>query len=396
MDESNCSSRSSPGPVRILGTTRKIRATTKAQRATTVTRGGRKRGTRKKKLDRREDGTIENIRAKRDYPSRQVLLKMSSNNGQSAGRIRIDLKPITKLFSSLAAVTADEPFDKVAAAAFTASVKKKNQDEGKDNNDYCSACGTSGFMLCCEGCPRSFHLSCLDPPLDPLQIPTGSWYCAACGGALVSGKKTTTTTNSHIEAFWEAAVEGLVGGNPKCFLLPKELRRKTAHPQPRPRQCQRRERREGREKSVQVDEEEEGHLLSNLGLCHGCGRRARMDLPAPVGLLLRCTRCPLRWHLDCIDDPPPTSLPRRTPWICPAHLPAHLCNPAVQVRLEEQEQPVLWEERRIRLDFWKRRQTTAEVPKVVGVAVPPAIAAYYADIRSMTARQLVTIFNKHS
>ncbi|KAJ3364845.1 hypothetical protein GGF32_001023 [Allomyces javanicus] len=48
------------------------------------------------------------------------------------------------------------------------------------NQDTCFSCGTDGHLLCCEGCPRSFHLICLDPPLDPETAPDGEWFCREC------------------------------------------------------------------------------------------------------------------------------------------------------------------------------------------------------------------------
>ncbi|KNE59284.1 hypothetical protein AMAG_03591 [Allomyces macrogynus ATCC 38327] len=48
------------------------------------------------------------------------------------------------------------------------------------NQDTCFSCGTDGHLLCCEGCPRSFHLICLDPPLDPEIAPDGEWFCREC------------------------------------------------------------------------------------------------------------------------------------------------------------------------------------------------------------------------
>ncbi|XP_031384761.1 helicase protein MOM1 isoform X3 [Punica granatum] len=48
-----------------------------------------------------------------------------------------------------------------------------------DNNN-CFICKLGGFLLCCDGkdCERSFHLSCLIPPLK--DVPLGIWYCPAC------------------------------------------------------------------------------------------------------------------------------------------------------------------------------------------------------------------------
>ncbi|XP_077344619.1 autoimmune regulator-like [Lithobates pipiens] len=48
----------------------------------------------------------------------------------------------------------------------------------QSNDDECSVCRDGGELLCCDGCPRSFHLSCLVPPLS--HIPSGTWRCASC------------------------------------------------------------------------------------------------------------------------------------------------------------------------------------------------------------------------
>ncbi|KAM0941864.1 putative DNA helicase chromatin regulator PHD family [Dioscorea sansibarensis] len=44
----------------------------------------------------------------------------------------------------------------------------------------CVICKQPGLLLCCDGkgCKRSFHLSCLDPPLD--VVPVGIWLCHLC------------------------------------------------------------------------------------------------------------------------------------------------------------------------------------------------------------------------
>lgn len=41
--------------------------------------------------------------------------------------------------------------------------------------------------MCCDGgCLRSFHFSCLEPPLDTDDVPEEDWYCKACSAARVS------------------------------------------------------------------------------------------------------------------------------------------------------------------------------------------------------------------
>lgn len=52
--------------------------------------------------------------------------------------------------------------------------------EQRDNNDFCSACGASGRLLCCDGCIRAFHFMCLDPPMLENAPPEGLWFCFNC------------------------------------------------------------------------------------------------------------------------------------------------------------------------------------------------------------------------
>ncbi|NXR28280.1 AIRE regulator, partial [Cinclus mexicanus] len=49
---------------------------------------------------------------------------------------------------------------------------------GQENEDECAACGDGGELICCDGCPRAFHLACLVPPLP--HVPSGMWRCGSC------------------------------------------------------------------------------------------------------------------------------------------------------------------------------------------------------------------------
>uniref|UniRef100_A0A4X2JNU3 Autoimmune regulator n=1 Tax=Vombatus ursinus TaxID=29139 RepID=A0A4X2JNU3_VOMUR len=46
------------------------------------------------------------------------------------------------------------------------------------NDDECAVCRDGGELICCDGCPRAFHLACLEPPLT--EIPSGMWRCGCC------------------------------------------------------------------------------------------------------------------------------------------------------------------------------------------------------------------------
>uniref|UniRef100_A0A3B1KJP8 Tripartite motif containing 66 n=2 Tax=Astyanax mexicanus TaxID=7994 RepID=A0A3B1KJP8_ASTMX len=50
--------------------------------------------------------------------------------------------------------------------------------EEMENEDFCAVCLIGGDLLCCDRCPKVFHLSCHVPSL--LNFPTGDWVCTLC------------------------------------------------------------------------------------------------------------------------------------------------------------------------------------------------------------------------
>ena len=62
------------------------------------------------------------------------------------------------------------------------------QDQGDDldqNNDLCAKCGMGGDLLCCDTCPRSFHIRCAG--LGKGGIPEGDWSCEYCTSGARAG-----------------------------------------------------------------------------------------------------------------------------------------------------------------------------------------------------------------
>jgi len=50
------------------------------------------------------------------------------------------------------------------------------------NRDWCDVCGSSGNLICCDGCPAAFHLCCVH--LEAHEEPLGPWYCRECASRL--------------------------------------------------------------------------------------------------------------------------------------------------------------------------------------------------------------------
>ncbi|KAA8586312.1 hypothetical protein FQN60_007881, partial [Etheostoma spectabile] len=52
--------------------------------------------------------------------------------------------------------------------------------------EFCRVCKDGGELLCCDSCPSSYHIHCLNPPLP--EIPNGEWICPRCTCPSMKGK----------------------------------------------------------------------------------------------------------------------------------------------------------------------------------------------------------------
>ncbi|TWW76079.1 Tripartite motif-containing protein 66 [Takifugu flavidus] len=50
--------------------------------------------------------------------------------------------------------------------------------EQVESEDFCAVCLNGGELLCCDQCPKVYHLSCHLPPL--VSFPQGDWMCTLC------------------------------------------------------------------------------------------------------------------------------------------------------------------------------------------------------------------------
>ncbi|XP_030640617.1 chromodomain-helicase-DNA-binding protein 4a [Chanos chanos] len=59
-------------------------------------------------------------------------------------------------------------------------------EEDDHHMEFCRVCKDGGELLCCDSCPSSYHIHCLNPPLP--EIPNGEWICPRCTCPALKGK----------------------------------------------------------------------------------------------------------------------------------------------------------------------------------------------------------------
>ncbi|XP_054844895.1 transcription intermediary factor 1-alpha isoform X1 [Eublepharis macularius] len=73
--------------------------------------------------------------------------------------------------------TGDQPSSGKGAWIGAAHIGDGRKDDDP-NEDWCAVCQNGGELLCCDRCPKVFHLSCHVPTLR--NFPSGEWICTFC------------------------------------------------------------------------------------------------------------------------------------------------------------------------------------------------------------------------
>lgn len=72
----------------------------------------------------------------------------------------------------------EEPSHKCETIPGPQPMKRSEGPGHIENEDFCAVCLNGGEMLCCDNCPKVYHLSCHVPAL--LSFPVGEWVCTLC------------------------------------------------------------------------------------------------------------------------------------------------------------------------------------------------------------------------
>lgn len=193
-----------------------------------------------------------------------------------------------------------------------------------DNDDYCATCGGTGIFICCDSCPKSFHLLCCDPPIR--EIPEENWNCNDCRAA--QGMDVKRLWNEL--GLFGPLLNSIHGRNPLEFRLPKRLRDATFIDV---------STGDGHQYTDALLKPELSYSKINGGqlvgynknedldidglydkdgqpyLCHRCGKSGLQRRT-----LVPCDYCPLKWHLDCLSEPVTLAKTLGLKWRCPNHV----------------------------------------------------------------------------
>jgi hypothetical protein len=79
------------------------------------------------------------------------------------------------------AALSDKEEDAVAES-FSVGEAEPHPDDDPRNHDYCEQCGRGGELICCDGCPASYHPKCLPVPRTLADLPD-HWFCHVCSAS---------------------------------------------------------------------------------------------------------------------------------------------------------------------------------------------------------------------
>ncbi|KAI5970754.1 hypothetical protein CANMA_000173 [Candida margitis] len=198
------------------------------------------------------------------------------------------------------------------------------EDTHKDNDDFCFACGRPGIFICCETCPKSFHFTCCDPPIE--EPPEDDWYCHEC----FAKRYPQLIPNWKDVGIFGKLLNDLEVRNPKVFQLPRNFRDDTfigvytgengdyaddSEKPDMPASKRNGSQIPGFNRNEDLEVEKLYDEKGNPFLCHKCGESGQNHRT-----LIKCDYCPLIYHVDCLPYPMFGPKTIGDKWRCPNHI----------------------------------------------------------------------------
>ncbi|KAI5811221.1 hypothetical protein DFH27DRAFT_16488 [Peziza echinospora] len=227
---------------------------------------------------------------------------------------RVKTSPIkNKTGPFVLAGTGNPPADSSSRGARYAS------EAVSENDDLCCVCNGPGKFLCCDRCPKSFHFTCINPPIDENNIPEDSWYCNKCTSQM-------NPRDKQPRGLFGMLLEDIERKNPVSFSLPESIKTYFQGVQSGSNgEYMELQDNKPLKRGGFVEELDHYRTKDKNGqsiFCYKCGLSSLGQKK-----IISCDFCPLYWHLDCLNPPlanPPA--PARK-WMCPAHAEQGLLQP---------------------------------------------------------------------
>ncbi|KAJ7702440.1 hypothetical protein B0H17DRAFT_1044342 [Mycena rosella] len=217
-----------------------------------------------------------------------------------------------------------------------------------NNEDYCSSCRSHGALVYCDGCPRAFHLWCLNPPMEHIDEGDSRWFCPACVIRKHPPRRPPPSLFSPLIHLVQTTI-------PTEYQLPEEVRTffKDVGTGPKGNYIDNSVLRQPKLNRFGLVEDRDAHRLRDKNgdpvLCFKCGtsalplglaaaapaakraRRSTRTVTAQISKsIVSCDYCSLHWHLDCLEPPLPTMPPLNKKWMCPNHA-EHVSLPKLRI-----------------------------------------------------------------
>lgn len=118
-----------------------------------------------------------------NWGSSDDVLAISGNSSVANGNDSAskNLPGNVKLAQNELPTESDSALDKnMSLSSDDSSCLMSSTVRGDPSDDYCAVCANGGELLCCDGCPRVFHLQCHVSEIPGIPESLDKWFCGMC------------------------------------------------------------------------------------------------------------------------------------------------------------------------------------------------------------------------